>query len=285
MADYQRNKREWNVGAFRYADVRIKPTVGGQERSDALQTVISIAGNYNCCDVWCNLPWGNLESREAGWQNVRLSLWGYDGEQRSMLVQKMGIDQEGIILPQNAAATERRAQAAFMSVRGRSVDGFEVLAEGEDLSREADFDRYGEAFFRIEAWGDDSQNANDMQGRTIIDPFAPRERLINTSMVLAVGNNAVLVPTVAWPDRERRVYITHLSVSTDDNAWQLVELQRLDALGNPTTVYQSWVSIFWKITENFTYALRGEWNGSWRIVLPGATGGTIWTASLIGFYE
>lgn len=289
MGKEGREKSPWDVAQVRYErDVKIEPLAEGDY---SLQSITSLSGNYNCADFWIDVPlYGRSAKGLAGWETVWISIWAYDGMHRTLVARKRVGDHEGILLPQRG--TDRRVKAILLSVRGRACDGFEVLCQSW-LPVGMNYTEFFSANTRLECWGEDGQIPNDDQDRTITAPFAARHKELTKTTLLSAGDNDLLARTglTPFPDDDKRMYITHVSVYTDEAVLRPLAILRVTGAIR-TVVHNAFVRDTMPLIENFTYGLRGDLRGAglgpasaWLLNIPVIGGGTVWWANCVGFIE
>jgi len=284
MAIELRKRKAWTVATSeRKRDVAIRPQTTAHQ---SLQKVTGLDGDWNCCDFWIDVQYDDdsAPGTVAGWSTVILSLWAKNGFVETMLDSKLVSDHEGILLPQRSS--RRRAQSILLSARGRPCDGFFVRAQPyENLA--APLVEYARAKTVLECWGEDSTNPNDGQGRTIIDPFAGRHQVMMQSTLLIAGDNNILDRAARpgyspFPDDDRRLFITHISIYTNDQLRE-VRLVSIDPGAIRTNVFLATASPEAPLVHEYTYALRGQPGGQWLLNMGVVA--NLWWCNAVGYIE
>lgn len=291
MAREKRIGGPWDRGIVKASrDVALAPDTFPPLR---LQDVISVEGNYNCSDFYLDVQYETPEEPPrtpppAGWADVWLSLWAVNGTDETLLVRKRVADHEGILLPQRGSGP-RKVKSVLLSVRGRPCDHFIVRAQVPPLPQ--GYTEYARANVRLEGWGEDSTAPNDLQGRTTTEPYAPRANQLFFTGAINAGVNIILRRTglTPWPDDDRRILISHISISVERPAapppavFPFVDIQSSIA---PISLWGTFINPnVPPYPFDPVYHLRGERSANILAVLTNPEVGATYWLNAIGYLE
>jgi len=175
---------------------------------------------------------------------------------------------------------------AGAEIRGLLFDTVGLQCTGVTVEALMDTTERAQATFTLMVSGAPPTVHGDRVHQPAVMPFAFRHQEFQFTGELDPANNPTLI--VGEAPEGRRMYVTNVTLSTDEAASRVVILQtRNDPVG-VTTPRRNWIvggSAAPAIAEQFTYPLRSDRGDRYEFTVSGLTPGRFILANVIGFVE